>query len=493
MKTLKKPFILFIVLVLLFSIFTISCANDGLQGPPGVNGQKGADGSIWHTGYTIPIDSLGKNGDMYLDVNSRDFYKKENSKWSILGNMQGKDVKKMWNEDGTLRILAIGNSFTEDATEFLPNILKDLGINDFFIQRLLIAGCSLEQTANLIKTDSSEYRLDTNSGSGWTYQPNSNLLDTLKSSNWDYVTIQQASHYSGIESTYDDLNFLVDTIENLKPNAKIVWHMTWAYQQDSTHPNFPDYNSDQFTMYNAIVETLKNKVVTNLNVNYIIPNGTTVQNARTSAVGDTLTRDGYHLHLEYGRYLAALTYAYTMTGYDISKINYAPSGLNDALKNICIESVLNAVKRPYVVTNSQHTDINSLLPDLTETHVILSDYGWNNLAYWQSAYDIAPYNPLFNQPNSISFICTKMFDRTTLPIGSVIEIDSGYQYRPDAWIGTGVQPTRPGLVTIYRIVVDEAWWGDYDTRAFNVSKIDTSSLVGIEDQAKAAFRIWLPK
>ncbi len=89
-----------------------------------------------------------------------------------------------------------------------------------------------------------------------------------------------------------------------------------------------------------------------------------------------------------------------------------------------------------------------------------------------------------------------MFDRTTLPIGSVIEIKSGFQYRPDGWssINPSTRPgSRPGNVTQETILVDEAWWGDYNYRGFNISSTTLDSLASVLNEAKASFKIYIPK
>ena len=45
----------------------------------------------------------------------------------------------------TLRILAVGNSFSDDAMEYLPALLESMGIDDVELARLYVGGCSLEQ------------------------------------------------------------------------------------------------------------------------------------------------------------------------------------------------------------------------------------------------------------------------------------------------------------------------------------------------------------
>jgi len=52
-------------------------------------------------------------------------------------------------------------------------------------------------------------------------------------------------------------------------------------QKDSTHPDFNNYNNDQETMYNAIVEAYS-KAGNKFNINHIVPTGTAIQNGRNT-------------------------------------------------------------------------------------------------------------------------------------------------------------------------------------------------------------------
>ncbi len=45
----------------------------------------------------------------------------------------------------TLRILAIGNSFSDDGTEYLPGLLEAAGIHNVIVARLYIGGCTLQR------------------------------------------------------------------------------------------------------------------------------------------------------------------------------------------------------------------------------------------------------------------------------------------------------------------------------------------------------------
>ena len=462
----------------------------GATGPQGPEGQPGADGSVWHTGWAVPLNTLGKNGDMYLDNTSRDYYQKVNGVWNIVGNMQGKEVKQKWDSDGTLKVLAIGNSFSDDALWLLPDILKSLGIYNFRISNLYIGGCVLSTHATNIRENNAVYEFRTNTGNGWSTQTGTALYTGLMADDWDYITMQQGSSHSGVAESYSYLTEIIDYVERYKPNAKLGWQMTWAYQQDSTHGSFPTYNSDQTTMYNAIINTVKSEVATKLDVNFIVPNGTAVQNARTSFLGDTLTRDGFHMSTDVGRYLTALSYAYLTTGYSLDDVAYAPAGVSNDIKTVCIESVKNAIVKPYTVTQSAYTTAPSLQ---NYTQMAFADYGWTDLAYWNSMDE-----PYWNEVNTTAdnakqFVCTKKFTKTELPVGAVIEILPGYKYRPEAWVNDAKQSSRPDTTSTRFITVTDEWWGNYTKRAFNVCKTDNSSIVDKTDQVKNAFRIWLPK
>ena len=430
---------------------------------------------------------------MYLDTTSKDIYQKTNGKWNMVGNMLGKQIKQKWNKDGVLKILAIGNSFSDDALWLLPDVLKGLGITNFRISNLFIGGCVLSTHLNNIKNRTGAYEFRTNYGNGWSTINNYVLQDGVNADDWDYITIQQGSPESGLADTYDYLTEILNTVTALKPNAKIMWQMTWAYQQNSTHSAFANYNNDQTTMYNAIVDAVKTKVIPDLEINCVIPNGTVIQNARTSYLGDTLTRDGHHLSEDIGRYMAALTYAYLTTGYDVSSVTFAPTGVDENVKNIAIESVLNAVKTPFYVTPSTYAT-EPPLPDLTSTHNLLTNYGWTNLGFWNSM-DGANlhYSVITTAPNSNQWICTKQFTKSELPIGTIIEIASGYRYRPEGWVGTGKQSSRPNVVSARRVVVDDAWWGSFDVRAFNVSTTVEQDISSMVSDIQSSFKIWLPK
>ena len=253
----------------------------------------------------------------------------------------------------SISILAVGNSFSVDAmTNHLYGILEGAGYDDIHLGILYVGGCSIDMHYGYFKNNSASYEYMENTNGKWvntkSYQPSTAFA--LRT--WDYVIVQQVSGYSGIPSSYGNLDALMDLIKSQSRTAKVYWQMTWAYQGDSTHSDFSKYSKDQMTMYNAIVSTVKEKIVGNPDFNGVIPSGTAVQNARTSTLGDNLTADGYHLENAYGDYIAALTWYCTLTGEGVYDTVYCPSSVVDHHHEIA-EAVDNAVKKPFEVTESQ--------------------------------------------------------------------------------------------------------------------------------------------
>ena len=88
------------------------------------------------------------------------------------------------------------------------------------------------------------------------------IQTAVTSENWDFITFQQVSGYSGVADSYNDLVELISIVEPLCPSAKLAWHMTWAYKVGSTHSDFSKYGKDQMTMYNAITNAVNtNKLI----------------------------------------------------------------------------------------------------------------------------------------------------------------------------------------------------------------------------------------
>lgn len=257
-----------------------------------------------------------------------------------------------------LAVLCIGNSFSIDAVEQnLAQLADECGV-EMLIGNLYIGGCSLEQHATNIRRDSAAYSfrlirkthdLGTTVGS---YErvviDSTSIRQAMDVADWDIVTMQQASHFSGQWFTYEPfLTELIDSVRQLvTPQTKLYWYMTWAYQQDATHPAFkPNYNNDQTYMYDEICGC-NYMVLKNHHFDGFIPGGVAVQKARATKLGDTLCRDGYHLSHTCGRYLMACLWFEVLTGRSVVGCKYMPEGMTAEERHIVQEVAHHVAQHP---------------------------------------------------------------------------------------------------------------------------------------------------
>ena len=63
--------------------------NQGIQGNPGTPGAAGAPGAVWRNGSGVPADSLGINGDYYLNDLNGDVYLRSAGHYSVVSNILG--------------------------------------------------------------------------------------------------------------------------------------------------------------------------------------------------------------------------------------------------------------------------------------------------------------------------------------------------------------------------------------------------------------------
>lgn len=293
--------------------------------------------------------------------------------------------------DGKLCILAIGNSFSQDAVEqYLWELFHAAGI-EAVIGNLYIGGCPLEKHWSNAQSDAAAYAYRKVVGGVKTETNNVALSTALADETWDIVTLQQASGDSGLYDTY--VPYLSNLIGYLQERvgAQIWFHQTWAYAQSSNHADFPSYGSDQMTMYRAIMSAVRQAFADNPSLAGVIPSGTAIQNARTSFLGDTFNRDGYHLETTYGRYTAACTWFEALSGQSVVGNTYAPATIDDQMTAIAQHAAHAAVEKPYEVT----TLVDYEQPQVDDGPIeaaIYVDFGskssgtpWNNITVADAA------------------------------------------------------------------------------------------------------------
>ena len=255
--------------------------------------------------------------------------------------------------DKVVRILAIGNSFSEDAVEqHLHDIAAADGM-EIIIGNMYIGGCTLQAHLDNARENRPSYRYRKIGVDGTMTEIQGYTIDeALSDEQWDYVSLQQQSGRSGLYETWaESLPQLLDYVKaRLPKKTRMMLHQTWAYAETSDHGDFRNYDNDQMTMYNAIVDAV-DKAAGLTGVRMVIPSGTAVQNARATVFKDKMTRDGYHLHMPYGRYTVACTWYEKILRRSVVGNTYIPDGMTAEQVLAAQKAAHAAVRRPDRVTN----------------------------------------------------------------------------------------------------------------------------------------------
>ena len=127
----------------------------------------------------------------------------------------------------TVRLLTVGNSFSQNATRFLESLASSSG-NVLIHHQAVIGGATLAQHWEKAE----QYEKDPQDKRGF-YASKRSLQQELRAEPWDFVTIQQASIRSHDVATYRPYaSQLHAYIKKHAPQAKVLLHQTWAYRCD---------------------------------------------------------------------------------------------------------------------------------------------------------------------------------------------------------------------------------------------------------------------
>ncbi len=273
--------------------------------------------------------------------------------WSlILFFFFSSSVSAQVRPDSVLKVLAVGNSFSEDAVEQYLHELADASGKELVIGNLYIGGAPLSLHLENSKEDKEAYRYRKIPVKGeMETRQQVSLRQALEDEDWDFVSLQQASPLSGVFESYaEPINGLKHYIDSLSSEpVRYLFHQTWAYAPTSTHEGFARYNNNQIQMYKAIMKA-SGKVKQLIPGVVIIPSGTAIQNARTSSLGSDLTRDGYHLNLAIGRFIAACTWFETLFGQEAPIDQYRPENVSEKEAEIARKAADAASKKPFKIT-----------------------------------------------------------------------------------------------------------------------------------------------
>ena len=234
----------------------------------------------------------------------------------------------------TIRVLAIGNSFSVDATTYLRDMALADGI-DLRVMNHAIGGCSLQRHHGNMTNGTADYSTTYYTPDVvYTAKPTT-LEQGVTAHKWDYITIQQVSGLSGKYDTFTPYYpELVAYIKERQPEAEIMLHMTWAYAEGFSGLQNHSYEG-QDHMYRRIVETYA-RFSKDLDGARILPSGEAIQRARATEMGDVFNRDGFHCNVK-GRIIAGWVWYEIFTGISPFDCKFDPKSADKFLTDHEIE------------------------------------------------------------------------------------------------------------------------------------------------------------
>jgi hypothetical protein len=208
-----------------------------------------------------------------------------------------------------MKVLAIGNSFSQDAMRYLHDIALADNV-ELLATNLYIGGCSLETHWNNALADEAAYSHEIN---GTSTDNMISIKEALTKEDWDFVTMQQASLFSFDYCTYQPyLKNLSDYVKQYAPGAKQLIHQTWAYEQGSEMLREVAGYQEQLKMF-CDLKAAYNQAAADLGGLQIIPGGESFQIAIKKGITN-IHRDTFHASLGFGRYLLGAVWYETLTG-----------------------------------------------------------------------------------------------------------------------------------------------------------------------------------
>ncbi len=211
-----------------------------------------------------------------------------------------------------MKILSIGNSFSMDAQRYLARIARARGVKMKTVN-LYIGGCTLRTHYLNMLNDARAYDFQF---CGESTGIKISIREALSSDDWDYITLQQASHQSFNYDTYTPyIEALSEYVRKYCPKARLLIHSTWAYEDGSAKLADVGYESGADMLRDAVAAYERAAEV--IGADGIIPSGKAMLKATELGI-EKIHRDTFHASLGAGRYLLGLVWYGFLTGADIT-------------------------------------------------------------------------------------------------------------------------------------------------------------------------------
>ena len=347
----------------------------------------------------------------------------------------------------TLNVLFIGNSFSEDTSRYLYDIVKQTGYK-ICVGDAWIGGSRLCDHVSNASSNAKKYTYIENTSGSWgrkKYNGNSTwrLSWVMSRKKWDVIILQSlstdvgrmASFYPGGDETKTCYLEQLATYCNKKyPKSHIAYNMTWACPEGSNAAGYAEYGG-QLQMCKAawttterllldLTEEVEEEVgeeltgeqaVENLfessslvvrttpakapSVEFVIPTGTAIQNARSSYLGDTLHRDNKHLSYGIGRYIASMTTAASL-GYPVEKVTTLKLSNTASTLHLPVikASVRDALEKPFSLSEQDPEK-----PVLSAMNVSVKTKNRKVTVRWDKVEGATSYKLQYKLPGKKSF------------------------------------------------------------------------------------------
>lgn len=208
-----------------------------------------------------------------------------------------------------IRVLSIGNSFSSDAQRYLHGLAR-AGGQELKAVNLYIGGCPLSRHYAHMLDGQRAYQFELN---GMASGLSVGMKESLLSDDWDFITLQQASHLSPRYETYQPyLTELAAFARQCCPGARLLIHQTWAYERDSERLCGELEYREPGEMFRDLKAAYA-KAAASIRADGVLPCGEAFQNA-LEAGAPRLYRDTYHAARGLGRYLLAAVWYQALTG-----------------------------------------------------------------------------------------------------------------------------------------------------------------------------------
>lgn len=300
-----------------------------------------------------------------------------------LKNLKDPTKAQMDTENDVLRVLAIGNSHTTNATEYLCKIfMAENPGKQVQIAQLYYSGCSVDKHVQFAAKDAAEYQYLTDYYVDGKYvnkrgnRELSTLREALTAEVWDMIIVHEVNNNIGDVKTYTgtnarDMEKHINYIRkySLNGDPQLMWNFSWSNPTSETlwKKGYPGKFKESLieknggvvanvynTLYDKMVANTKKYVMTNdAFEGQVIPTGLAFKYAREDARNpypndpDLLMYSDYtHADNSFGRTLAGYVWYATLMGKStFTELKYTDGNLTENEKALLLDAVNYAIKQ----------------------------------------------------------------------------------------------------------------------------------------------------